>query len=178
MAATMKLSGFKELEAELKTLGSNATSRRVAERALNRAAAPIVVEAKRLAPDDPATGMGNYLVESIKVGRARAKQHRAANTGQSVVVFIGIDGSVKKPRNSKTKKTRRGDAKQSGGGVAAYSIFTEMGTVTHKAQPYMRPAFEAKQKEAMDGVVDILREEITKTKGRAARKAARQAAKG
>lgn len=170
----MSLSGFKELEASLRELKDRATSRRVATRALTAAAQPIVARAQQLAPDDPETGMGNFLRESIKVGKAGNKARGDTNTGQNVTVFIGIDGSVKPPQPSTRRKTKKGTAK-TGGGVAAYSIFTEMGTGTHQAQPFMRPAFEELKVAAIDDVAVVLREEIAKTKARAARKAVKVA---
>lgn len=174
MKATMKLSGLRELEAELKSLATRATARRVADRALRKAAEPIVQRAKELAPDDPATGEGKYLVESIKVGKAAGVQQRLANSGQVVSVFIGIDGTVNPAKPSTKRFTKKGTGKP-GGGVAAYSIFMEMGTSSHPAKPYMRPAFEEKKAEAVEGLAEILRGEIAKTKARAMRKAARKA---
>lgn len=175
MAATMtmKVSGLTDLEAELMGLKDRATSRRVADRALRQAAEPIRDRAKELAPDDPDTGQGKYLVEAIKIGRAAGVQQRLGNSGTVVTTFVGIDGSVKPATPSTRRFTKKGTGKP-GGGVAAYSIFMEMGTVTHSAQPYMRPAFEEKKEEAVNNMADILREEILSTKARAARKAARQ----
>lgn len=172
MKSSMKISGLRELEKELAGLKDKPTMRRVGLRAVQKAAEVIRDEAKRLAPDDPETGLGNYLVESIKVGKAGGQAQSRANSGTRVSTFVGIDGSVKPSTPSKRRKTRKGTGKP-GGGVAAYSIFTEMGTATHKAKPYMRPAFEAKKGEAAEGMADILRDEIIKTKGRAARRAAK-----
>lgn len=175
MAATsmMSLSGFKELEAELASLKDRATSRRVAERALRRGAEPIRDRAKELAPDDPNNGEGKYLVEAIKIGRAAGQQQKLGNSGNVVSTFVGIDGSVKPATPSTRRKTKKGTGKP-GGGVAAYSIFQELGTSSRSAQPYLRPAFEEKKEEAVENMADILREEIVSTKARAARKAARQ----
>ncbi|WP_260928213.1 HK97-gp10 family putative phage morphogenesis protein [Novosphingobium sp. 9] len=169
----MKLTGFSDLEKQLAQLADKATMRRVGTRALQVAAEPMLAEAKRLAPDDPATGEGKYLVESIKIGRAaNAGQQRAGNSGTQVSTFIGIDGSVKPAKPSTRRFTKKGTGKP-GGGVAAYSIFEEMGTATHKAQPYMRPAFEAMKEESVNRAGDALREDIVATAARAARKAAR-----
>lgn len=172
MKTSFKLSGFKELEAELNSLGKRVTARRVAERALRKAAEPIHARAKELAPDDPETGTGKYLVEAIKIGRASGVEQKLGNSGEVVSVFVGIDGSVKPSKPSTKRLTKKGTGKP-GGGVAAYSIFMEMGTATHSAKPYMRPAFEEKKQEAVENIAEILREEIGKTKARAARKAAK-----
>lgn len=173
MTANLKLSGFKELEAQLATLKDKATSRRVGLRALQKAAEPIRDRAKELAPDDPATGEGKYLKEAIKIGRAAGAQQKEGNSGSIVSTFIGIDGSVKPAKPSTKRKTKKGTGKP-GGGVAAYSIFQELGTSSRSAQPYLRPAFEEKKQEAVESMAEILREEIVATKGREARKAARK----
>lgn len=165
--------GFAELEKELGELANKATMRRVGLRNLEKAAEPIRDEAKRLAPDDPETGTGKYLVEAIKIGRAAGSEQQAGNSGTLVSTFIGIDGSVKPAQPSKKRFTKKGTGKP-GGGVAAYSIFQEMGTTTRAAQPYLRPAFEAKKEEAVARLAEGLREDIIATKARAARKAARR----
>jgi HK97 gp10 family phage protein len=160
MKATVKLSGFSELEAEMKGLKDRATSRRVAVRSLTQAGETIAARARQLAPDDPKNGVGNYLPNAIKVGRAAGVDQSAGNSGQTVTVFIGIDPTV---------KPKVGAAN----GVAAYSIFAELGTTKRKAHPFMRPAFDEMKDEAVEAIGTILAEEIAKTKARAARKAAR-----
>lgn len=170
---TMKLTGFAELEKELASLANKAAMRRVAARALEKAAVPIRDEAKRLAPDDPATGEGKYLVESIKIGRAASRaQQIGANSGSVVSTFVGIDGSVKPAQPSKRRFTKKGTGKP-GGGVAAYSIMMEQGTSTHQGKHYMARGFEAMKDDAISTAADALREDIIATRERAARKAAR-----
>ncbi|WP_285020235.1 HK97-gp10 family putative phage morphogenesis protein [Novosphingobium sp. fls2-241-R2A-195] len=171
---SMKVSGLQELETALMGLKDRATSRRVADRALRKGAEPIRDRAKELAPDDPDTGEGKYLVEAIKIGRAAGIQQKLGNSGSVVTTFVGIDGSVKPAKPSTKRFTKKGTGKP-GGGVAAYSIFMEEGSATHSAQPYIRPAFEEKKEEAVENMADILREEILETQARAARKAARNA---
>ncbi|TCM17210.1 bacteriophage HK97-gp10 putative tail-component [Novosphingobium sp. PhB165] len=170
----MKLTGFAELERELASLANAATMRRVATRALQVAAEPIRDEAKRLAPDDPATGEGKYLVEAIKIGRAAGASQKLGNSGSQVSTFVGIDGSVKPAKPSTRRKTKKGTGKP-GGGVAAYSIMMEQGTTTHQGVHYMARGFEAMKEVAVERAADALREDIIATQGRAARKAARNA---
>lgn len=173
--------GGKELEAALRELADPAARRRTATRALTRGAEIIRDEAKVLAPDGPATGPGKYLRDSIKVGKRaevsiRNRQFRASKAGQQMVeMYVGIDPTVKPQEAPKTKARRkRSGGGSSGGAVAAYSIFVEHGTSSMKAQPYMRPAFEAKKGEVLDQIGGILGEEIAKTAARAARKKARK----
>jgi hypothetical protein len=49
----------------------------------------------------------------------------------------------------------------------------EMGSITHKAQPYMRPAYEQMRVAFVESMASILRDEIISTQARAARKKAR-----
>lgn len=174
---TMKFTGGKELEAALRELGDVGAMRRTAERALKLAAVPIRDRAKELAPDAPESGPGKYLKDAIKIGKrgelsVRNKQFRGSAAGRSTVeVYIGIDGSVKPPQEPKTDKRRkRTGGGTSGGGVAFYSMVQEFGLAGRVAQPYMRPAFEQKKNEAVTVAADALRDEITRTAARQARK--------
>lgn len=167
------ITGGKELEAAFAQLKDGATRRRTADRALRKAAVMIRDRAKELAPDDPATGTGKYLRESIKIGKARGGLQRSENSGSYVTTFIGIDASVLPPKPSSRRKTKKGAAKL-GGGVATYSILMENGTSSHPAQPYMRPAWEQTREGALQAIVTITRAEIDATAARAARKAARK----
>lgn len=170
---TFKLDGLKELEAALTELKTRATARRTADRALRKAAEPIRDKARELAPDDLETGVNNYLKASIKIGRAGTQERQRGNSGNLVTTYIGIDGSTLPPKVAKTKTGKGGKAILAGGGVAAYSIFVEMGTNSRPAQPYMRPAWEQTKDAALARLADDLRTEITKTAERAARKRAK-----
>jgi len=154
----MKVSfkGGRELQAALKELGSVATQKNVAKRALDKAAIPIRDEAVRLAPDDPKTAEGVSLVSAIKIGeRALGRRNRSFRRDHGIVErYIGIDPTVH-PR------------------VAFYSEIQEFGKGKTRAQPYMRPAWESKKMVAMDRLSDDLKVEIGKAADRAARKAAK-----
>lgn len=165
--------GGKELEAAFAQLKDGATKRRTALRALQKAAEIIRDRAKELAPDDPATGTGKYLRESIKVGKAKGYAQKDENSGSRVTTFVGIDGSVLPPKPSSRRKNKKGQSKD-GGGVAVYSIMVENGTATHPAQPYMRPAWEQTKDQALQAIIDITRAEIDATAARAARRAAKK----
>ena len=177
----VEFKGGKDLEAALRELGNKALAKRVVERALRLAAEPIRNEAVNLAPDDTATGDPISLKSAIKIGKKATtrglRNFRRSEQGKDTAeVWIGIDPSVRPPRDSKSKRNKRGTRfLQSGGGVAAYSMFMEFGTGTHQAQPYMRPAWEGKKMEAFNRLADDLRSEIDKAAARAARKAARAA---
>lgn len=167
------ITGGKELEAAFSQLVNGATKRRTALRALQKAAEIVRDKARELAPDDPATGAGTYLRESIRVGKPKGEPQKSGNQGTLVTTFVGIDGSVLPPKPSSKRTTKKGSAKE-GGGVATYSILVENGTATHPAKPYMRPAFEQTQNEAIQSIMEIATKEIERTAARAARKAAKK----
>lgn len=141
--------GGKELEQAFKELGKRSTMRRVAERALRKAAEPIRDRWAELVPVDQGD-----LKRSIKIGRAIKVYQKNANQGQTVTTFVGVDES----------QDRR---------LHIYAPVSEFGSESRPATPAGRPAFEETRDEAVDRLADDLRAEITKTAERAARKAAR-----
>lgn len=165
--------GGKELEAAFAQLKDGATKRRTGLRALQKAAEIIRDRAKELAPDDPETGAGTYLRESIKIGKTKGEPQKGGNKGTLITTFVGIDGSVLPPKASTKRITRNGSGRL-GGGVATYSVLVENGTATHAAKPYMRPAFEQTKDEALKSIAEIATKEIEVTAARAARKAAKR----
>jgi HK97 gp10 family phage protein len=60
-----------------------------------------------------------------------------------------------------------------GTGSLYYATHVEFGTVDTPAQPYMRPAWDGGQAQALQHVKDQLGNEIARAAGRIARKAAR-----
>jgi HK97 gp10 family phage protein len=131
---------------------SKATTANILRRVLIAAGQPIADAATALAPRGP-TGQ---LIASISVVPAQPSKMtrggRAAYDKQSQVEVVVEAGPV------------------------AESIFQEFGTVHHRAQPFMRPAWQAQRNRALDIVKDQLGIEIEKARARAARKAARIAA--
>jgi hypothetical protein len=166
VTVTVKFEGGRALEAALRDLGKRATAKNVGRRALMQAAEPIRDMAKQLAPDDPATGAGKFLKESIKAAPGRR------NRGDRTWVLVGIDASV----DPATEKPRQGG----GGsyrdpGVAGVSVIQEFGAPARNipAQPYMRPAWEANKAATLGRIGDALWDEIDKAAQRAARKRAK-----
>lgn len=49
-----------------------------------------------------------------------------------------------------------------GGGDVDYALYVEFGTIKMEAQPYMRPAIDTKQKEALRAMADNLNEQMRK----------------
>lgn len=161
----VSIKGGREVEAALRELGNKVTARNVGRRALVNAAEPIRDLAKMLAPDDPRTGTGKFLKESIKIAPGKRR-------GDTMQVRIGIDASV----DPAVEKPRQGGGTYRDPGVAGVSVIQEFGAPAANvpAQPFMRPAWEVNKLATPQRMVDALRPEIEKAAQRAARKRARQ----
>jgi HK97 gp10 family phage protein len=159
------IKGGRELEAKLRELGNKVTARAVGRRALLKAAEPIRDTAKRLAPDDPATGAGQYLPESIKVAPGRR------NKGDRTWALVGIDASVDPAQD----KPRQGGGTYRDPGVAGVSVIQEFGAPAANVppHPFMRPSWEHHKAATPQRIVDELGPEIEKAAQRIARKRAR-----
>ena len=93
---TIKMEGLKELDAALAEF-KKATARSVAQRALIKAAQPMVDEAKRLAPDDPVTRRSN-IAESISVSARSVAGNDAF--AQAMRAGLGKAGAVDAKREA------------------------------------------------------------------------------
>ena len=129
-----KINGAKELERNLKRLPLT-LERRVAKSAVRAGAAVIAKEAKQRAPVD--TGV---LKRSIKVV---ARSRRFGDAVASVV-------------------TRAGKRWQSKNMDAWYAGLVEFGTRQRPATPFLRPAVDATQKQAVRAMAKKARERIAK----------------
>lgn len=164
----VEFKGGKELEAALRELGNRVTAKNVGRRALIQAAEPIRDVARALAPDDPATGAGKYLRESIKVAPGKR------SSGDRIWALVGIDAEVD-PAVDKPRKNGSGTYRDAG--VAGVAAIMEFGAPASgiPAQPFMRPAWESQKAATPQRVADGVRAEVDKAAARAARKAKRKA---
>lgn len=162
-----RFKGSREIEAALREIGSKAIARNVGKRSLLKAAEPIRDKAKQLAPDDPATGAGRFLSESIKAAPSRR------NRGDRVWALVGIDSSV----DPAVERPRQGGGTYRDPGVAGVAVIQEFGApgANVPAQPFMRPAWEAERAATPGRAAAELWSEIEKVALRAARKRAKQA---
>lgn len=160
----VSIKGGKEVEATLRELGNKITARNVGRRALESAAAPIRDMAELLAPDDPKTGAGKFLKESIKIAPGKRR-------GDTIRVLVGIDASV----DPAVEKPRQGGGTYRDPGVAGVSAIQEFGAPAANvpAQPFMRPAFEVNKAATPQRIADGVRIEVEKAEQRAARKRAK-----
>ena len=155
MKTTIKITGTMELDAALAQF-TKATAKGVLRRTGIKALGPMAETARRLAPDDPATG-SNDLKASITVGAAsklNARQkglERRAEGKAFVTVYMGT-------------------ADVSG-------IQQEFGNINHGPQSFMRPAFSQHAESTIREIGAILGSEIDATAARAAKRAANKAAR-
>lgn len=151
---TVRVEGLRELDHALSELTKQTTRRAVARRALKEAGEPIRARAQALAPDDPRTAAPFDLTQSIAMSSrqksGRATRHRKESPTE-VTVFIG--------------PTREGYPQ---------AIMQEFGTVHHRAQPYLRPAWDSEGgMTALGRIVKAMREQIDKAVARQRRRIAR-----
>jgi HK97 gp10 family phage protein len=145
---TMTLEGLSDLADAISEL-PKATQPNVVKRALNAAADPIQQAAASMAPH--LTGaLQRSIIIGTKLSRAQAK---TLTKESKIELFVGA-------------------------GSLAQAITQEFGTVHNRPQPFMRPAWAANSRKALDIIKDQLATEIEKARQRLARKAARLLAKG
>ena len=196
MKVTMQIDGLKDLELALTEMPKS-TARTTLRRAGMAALEPMRQAAVHLAPDDPKTPAPFDLKSSIAISSRQAGSRGTIRTygGDSrVYVFLG-------PGFTKAM------TKEQISNLAAYSMAQEFGSKPHSiakgarskkkrrllerargrplklhpghaAHPYMRPAFDAHYRGALESVRETLATEIEKAVQRLAKRAARLAAKG
>jgi hypothetical protein len=173
MRVSVTATGFKELDAALAQL-PKAAAKRTLQRTLVKAGQPIADEATALAPRDTGELAGSLAVSTRianNVGKAEfaavmraggtrseargamiAARRASAGEGSFAMAFVG-------PEKAKTKA------------AAIKRIVMEFGSVKRNIapRPYMRPAWDTKQGEALDIVKRELGNEIIATARRLGR---------
>jgi HK97 gp10 family phage protein len=137
--------GGRALEAKLLALGEK-VARKAAGQALKAAAEPIRERARSEAPDDPANGAGNFLVNSIAVDKVRRK-------GDVVKVAVGIDQTVDPPVE---KPRQSGNGSYRDPGVAGVAVIIEFGRDGVPANGFMRRTWDAEKDASLKRVGDAL----------------------
>lgn len=175
---TMKIEGFKELEAALKEL-PKATSRNCIRRALITAAKPIVDAAIAKAPARPGSGV---LKRSILVTKVRFTKGEAGKAAFAKALREGKTRSEAREAllEANSAASASGDDITSGIAIigvdythAFYAHFVEFGTSHSAPKPFLRPAWESGKVAAAQAIHDVLKDEIEKAVVRIAKKQAR-----
>lgn len=145
----VRLEGFRELDAALAEL-PKATQRNVLRRVLRNAAKPTLAAMEARAPRDTGWTAGSLAISNTLNPANRREQKREGKAFAEVYV-----GSTR-------------------GSAAAFQEFgTEYGTSIRPPRPYLRPAWEDTNGEALSIIQSQLGAEIEKARARRARKAAR-----
>lgn len=153
---TVSTSGFQALDKALAEL-PKATARNVLHRTLRKAGQPIADEARRLAPVD-----SGLLVEQIAVSTRLKNKVGNAEFSGALRAGLGKAAAVSALRQARREAKGQGSFAEAyigparGKGLIFYAHLVEFGTVKMAPQPFMRPAWDAKQREALD----IIRREL------------------
>jgi len=169
MKMRVSVSGLRELDKALGML-PKATARNVLKRALDKAAQPIVDEAKTLAPVN--TGA---LRDSIKAS-TRVKNKVGASE-YSAAMRSGLGKQAARSALLAARRANRGQGSFAetfvgparGKGVIRYAHIVEFGSVKHAPQPYMRPAWDGNKDKALSIIKAELGSEIIKAARRVGR---------
>lgn len=153
---TVKVSGFRELDAALSQL-PRSTQKTVLRRTLMQAGEPIKERAKQLVP--VATG---DLRDSIIVSPRIKNKVGNAEFSAAMKAGLGKDAAVKAMRDA--RRANKGSFAEMYVGPAVpagfYGHLVEFGTRKTSAQPFMRPAWDALQQQALDIIRKTMAGEI------------------
>lgn len=139
----LKLDGFKELAAAMRELPER-VAKNALRSAVSSAAAVVRDEAKLRAPVDTGEMKRDIMI----------KRERDAKGGPMVATYSVYVRSGKKSRLAGKKRNVQRDS--------FYWRFVEYGTAKMPAQPFMRPAFQAKKEAAIDAMREKLDARIQK----------------
>ncbi|MFV0409091.1 MAG: HK97-gp10 family putative phage morphogenesis protein [Paracoccus sp. (in: a-proteobacteria)] len=168
MKNTVRLTGFKELEASLSNLGG-AVGKRVARAALRKAVEPMRDKAKELAPVDTGALRDSIIIGNRLDGRQMRSLKKLSKDQRSAVeVFMG-PSYLKGDRGRHGHLVEFGTAPRLNGGL--FKGARHPGTAP---QPFMRPAWDAEK----DPTIERLRELLWAAIDRAAKRKARRGARG
>lgn len=169
MSISVSVSGFRELDAALGNL-PKATARNVLVRTLRKAGEPIAEEARRHVPVRTGT-----LRDSISVS-ARVK-NKVGSAEYAAAMKAGLGKQAAGAALRAARKAAKGTGSFAeayvgparGKGVIRYAHIVEFGSNDTAPQPYMRPAWDARQREALDIIKAELGNEIIKAARRVGR---------
>lgn len=169
MSMVVQVSGLAALDRALAEL-PKATARNVLKRTLEKAAVPIVDEAKRLVPVN--TGK---LRDSIEASPKIKNKVGSSEFASAMRAGLGKDAAVSALRSARRAAKGQGSFAEifvgpaRGKGAIRYAHIMEFGSVKDAPQPYMRPAWDATKRRALDIIKAELGNEIIKTARRLGR---------
>jgi HK97 gp10 family phage protein len=169
---TMRITGVEELKKALESLPA-ATRKNVLKRALVQASVDVVARAKELAPYDEARKEGHHLRDSISASFALEKRQRAfvkqhGSSRDVALAFIGVSYS-----STSDRYAPHAHLIEFGTGPRQHKSGKSTGQVV--ARPFLRPAWDEKQKTVIERFAPLLAKEIDAAAARLFRKALRAA---
>lgn len=168
-----KVEGLKELDAALGQF-SKSVGRNVLKRALVRAGEPIAETARAYAPFESGELRGSIQVSSrIKNTIGNAEFSAAMRAGLGIQAARSALRTARRNNKGSFAEVHVGPAQATNKADAIKRIVQEFGSSKQAPQPYMRPAWDAKQGEALDNVKVELEKEILKTAARIAKRKAK-----
>lgn len=171
---TFEVEGLSDLNDALAEF-SKATSGNILKRAVGTAGAMFAEHAIAIAPKDTGQLKREIKVSKPKIitaGKAAFAQAMRETGDRAIAAQAARAANQSAGGTGRSAVTHVGPTKRAGQGM-----LQEFGTVHHKAQPFMRPTFDADGPKMIEVIRDTLKEEIDKATKRAERKAARLAAK-
>lgn len=170
MTITMKVSGFKELDAALAQL-PKAAAKATLLRALSKAAQPIADHAQAKAP--VLTGeLRDSIVVSTRLANSVGKREfhevmKAGGTRKEAGAALRAARGTLQGASFAVVYVGPTQARSKADGIKRHA--QEFGTVNHPPHPYMRPAWDAEQGVALDIIRRELGNEIIQTARRIGR---------
>ncbi|QKC97268.1 HK97-gp10 family putative phage morphogenesis protein [Mesorhizobium sp. NZP2298] len=166
--ANFKVDGLADLKKNLEEF-KKSTQRGIMERALKKAAAPIVADAKASAPV-----LTGDLKESIKATVVRT------NAGKAAYAKSKAGGGSDENASSAARDANRAAAGRGASALvrvaatAPHALFAEFGTRHSPAQPYLGPALRGNRNKVLRSIKGDLATEIDKSAKRIAARAAKK----
>ncbi|WP_315924834.1 HK97-gp10 family putative phage morphogenesis protein [Mesorhizobium sp. SP-1A] len=168
MATALKIEGLAELQRGLEQF-KKSTQRGILERALKRAAKPIVDAAKTAAPVRTGALRKSIGMEVIRHNAGKAAFAEAMRGGASKEeAAIAARGANRAAAGQGASATVRVQA------TAPHAIFAEFGTRHSGAQPFMGPALRQGERSVPRDIAADLKIEMEKSAKRIAARAAKK----
>jgi HK97 gp10 family phage protein len=128
-AGGIKINGAKEIWVKMAKVG-RVVATKLSKRALTKALKPVVARAKQLAPVQKDHPLGGMLRDSI-----------AAKVTSKQGVIRGVAGPIRNKVRVGTRKKGKHKGQPIFKDPARYAHLQEFGTRHHKANPFLRPAW-------------------------------------
>ena len=166
---TVQVSGLKELDEALGQL-PKATAKNVLKRTLEKAAAPIVEEAKQLVPVYSGPHKENVVSGALRdsIVASTKTKNTVGNAEYSAAMRDGLGKEAARAALISARRAASGAGSfvqlfigpARGKGVIRYAHIVEFGSISQSPHPYMRPAWDARKDEALSIIKDELANQI------------------